>query len=381
MDKNIDSSQNTNTDCHNKGDKKYIKELITKIWHKRKFVIICTTIFILLGFIVALTSPVSYTANCTVVPQSGDQKNNRLGGIASMIGVNLASTMTSETLSPFVYPQIIKSVPFCKEIMETPIIVKKSNGKAITLYEYYTDKNYSKVNVLGIIKKYTIDLPGFILSSLKPDKETTIYTDTITGQMITLSKKEQDVIKAIISSIQFSSNPQEGYIVIGYSFSEPQPTAIIAQNVYNTLEKYVKNYKTQKQLDNLEFVENSYKRTRKDFMEKQAALASFQDSNRDLTSAIARTTERRLISEYEVAYTVYNELAVQLEQSKISVKESTPILIVIDPVVVPNEKSGPRRAYILIVFFLLGLSVAIGWIFAKPPIQDVISGLKQNEAS
>ena len=358
-----------------------IKELIAKVWPRRRFIIICTGVFVLLGLFVAFTSPVSYTANTTLVPQMGEQKGGSLGGLASMMGVNIGSSMAGETLSPAVYPQIINSVPFCKEIMETPIVVEKSDGVPITLYQYYTDKQYSSVNVLGVVKRYTVGLPGLLISALRSGAKepTTVHTDSITGRVITLTKEERKIIETIQGNIQFNSNSKDGYITIGYSFSEPQPTAAIAQNMYATLERYVKNYKSQKQLDNLAFVEESYERTRKDFMDKQAKLAAFQDSNRDLNSAMARTTERRLSSEYEVAYTVYNELARQLEQAKISVKESTPVLTVIDPVVVPHEKSGPRKAIILMVFILLGLVASFGWVFGKPYWDEIVVFVKEEK--
>lgn len=358
-----------------------IKELITKLWFKRKFLILCVGFFILLGLFVAFTAPVSYTANCTVVPQTGSKSlsGGSLGGIASMMGVNIGSSMSNETLSPYVYPQIINSVPFCKEIMETSIVVERSNGEPITLYEYYTDKQYSGTNVLGVVKKYTVGLPGMLISVLRPSERLSVsaVTDTITGNIIKLSKVERDVIEIIQKSIQFQSNDQEGYVSLGYSFSEAQATADIAQNIYTTLEKYVKNFKTQKQLDNLMFIEESYERTKKDFFLKQAALAEFQDSNRNLNSAQAQATERSMRSEYEVAYTVYNELAVQLEKAKISVNESTPVLTVIDPVVIPNKKSAPKKALILIVFSFVGFIVSITWVLAKPFLVELISGLKE----
>lgn len=357
-----------------------IKELIAKVWHTRKFIMLCTGAFLLLGIFIAFTSPVTYTASSTLVPQTGSKGGGNLGGLASMMGVNVGAPMGGETLSPYVYPQIINSVPFCKEIMKTPIVVERSEGVPITLFQYYTDKQYSSTNVLGVVKKYTVGLPFMLLSALRGDSDTpTVVTDSITGRVMTLSKEELRVIKAIQGNIQFNSNDKGGYVTIGYTFSEPQPTAVIAQNIYATLEKYVKNYKSQKQLDNLEFVEESYNRARKDFMEKQSILAAFQDANRDLTSAMARTTERRLSSEYEVAYTVYNELARQQEQAKISVNESTPVLTVIDPVVVPHEKSGPRRAIILIAFLFLGAVVSFGWVFGKPYWDEVVGYVKEEK--
>lgn len=359
-----------------------IKELIGKVWLQRKFILIFTGIFTLIGIFVAFTSPVSYTSQSILVPQSGAKGNGgSLGGIASMMGVNLGSSASGESLSPSVYPQIIKSVPFRKDIMNTPIVVEKSSGHTISLYDYYTNKEYQPVNIIGGIKKYTIGLPGLIFSSLRKSDSSSdvIQHDSTTNNTISISEKERSVLSVINDNISFSYNEKDGYITLGYSFSEPEATAAIAENLYLTLERYVTRYKSQKQQDNLEFVQESYDRAHKDFMEKQSRLATFQDANRNLATATAQATQRRLSAEYDVAYTVYNELAKQLEQAKISVKQSRPVLTVIDPVVVPHEKSAPRRGFIIFVFILLGFVVSVGWVFVKPFFKDLKTSLNENK--
>lgn len=355
-----------------------LKDLIIQLWKKRKFILIVTGIFLLVGIFVAFTSPVSYTASCTVVPQTGQKGGSNLGGLASMMGINLGSAMSGETLSPTVYPHIVKSAPFCKEIMATPIIVKKS-PVPITLYEYYTDKKYQPKNLMQGVKKYTIGLPGTILSTLRSGKQSSapsVYNDTITGQVVTLTADERRAISSIQTNIQFESNSKEGYVKLGYTFPEPEAVAIVTQQLYNVLERYVKNFKAEKELDNLKFVESSYKEARKDFLQKQANLAAFQDANRGLVTAMARTTERQLSNEYDIAFTVYNELAKQLEQAELSVKQSTPVLTVIDPVVVPHEKSAPKRSMIMAIFLFLGLMTALGWVWGKPFFQDIANNVK-----
>lgn len=350
-----------------------LKDLIVQLWKKRKFILMVTGLFLLLGIFVAFTSPVSYTASCTVVPQTGQKGGSNLGGLASMMGVNLGSAMSSETLSPTVYPHIVKSAPFCKEIMGTPIIVKKS-PVPITLYEYYTDKKYQSKSILNGIKKYTLGLPGTILLAIRPDKtddNTTVHTDTLTGKIITLSAEEKKVYDVINANIQFESNPKDGYIKLGYTFPEPEAVAVISQQLYNVLERYVKNFKAEKELDNLKFVESSYQEARKDFLQKQANLAAFQDSNRSLSTATARSTERRLSSEYDIAFTIYNELAKQREQSKLAVKESTPIFTIIDPVVVPRQNSAPKRGIIIAMFSFLGLILSSSYLIISPLFKNV----------
>ncbi len=356
-----------------------LKDLFIKIWTQRKLILVVTAIAIVIGLLVAFLSPVEYSASCTVVPQQTEKSGGNLAGIASMMGVNLGSGMSGETLSPTVYPNIVKSAPYCSDIMQTKITTKKSSVP-ITLYEYYTEDEYRDKNPFSIIAKYTIGLPGTILSAItsndSEDLGQAIYSDTITGKVISLSEDERKVYEIISNNIQLELNSKDGYIVLGYSFGEPEAVAQITQNLYTTLDKYVRNYKAQKAEDNLIFVQSSYEDARADFLRKQSELAAFQDANRDLSTASARAILRRLNSEYDIAFTVYNELAKQLEQAKLAVKQSIPVLTVIDPVVVPNQKSAPRRAMILIVFTFLGFIIGIGWVFIKPFIDDLRSSVR-----
>jgi uncharacterized protein involved in exopolysaccharide biosynthesis len=99
-----------------------------------------------------------------------------------------------------------------------------------------------------------------------------------------------------------------------------------------------------------------------------------------LASALARATEERLRNEYNIAFTVYNELAKQREQAQLAVRKTTPVLTVVNPVVVPVEKSAPRRGIILVVFVFLGLIIAIGWVFAAPFFNTLSHEIKKQPA-
>lgn len=356
-----------------------LMDLIRKLWVKRRFIISVTTIFLLLGLFIALISPVSYTASCTVVPQSGESKSGGLSGVAAMMGVNLGSSaMTEGTLSPHIYPEIVKSAPFTLEIMQTPIVTKRSNGKEITLYEYYTNKEYQDKNILGNIKKYTFGLPFVILDSLRNSspEETAFTTDS--GTIYVLNEEEKEVYKVIQNALQVYLNPKEGYVSLSYSFPEAKPAAVITDNLYRTLEKYVATFKSEKLEDNLQFVEESFESARKDFLQAQARLAAFQDANRGLATATARSTEMRLQSEFNISFSVYSELAKQREQVRIAVKENQTILTLVNPTVVPHEKSAPRRSIILIGFLFLGIVVACGWVLGKPYLQNIFKEIEQN---
>ena len=362
-------------DNHN--DEIDITDLLKKLWVKRRFILKVTGIFVLIGLFIALFSPVQYTSTCTVIPQSGNGSGGGgLGGVAAIMGLNMGTAMMTEgTLSPVIYPEIIKSVPFTREIMKTEVIVEKSNGRPITLYDYYSDKQYKNFNLLNAIKRFTIGLPGVIIGAIQSDKDPEIEESTTVADsttVYTLSLEEKSVYDAIQGSLQIDLNSKDGYVSLSYTFPEAMVAAQVTDKLYRTLESYVSQFKSEKLNDNLLFVDQSYETARADFLDVQNRLSAFQDANRSLTTASARSMETRMRNEYEIAFTVYRELATQREQAKIAVKENQTILTLVNPPVVPLEKSAPRRSIIIVGFLFFGLVVAVGWVFIAPFIKDLL---------
>ncbi|MDE5421898.1 hypothetical protein L3073_06735 [Ancylomarina sp. DW003] len=113
------------------------------------------------------------------------------------------------------------------------------------------------------------------------------------------------------------------------------------------------------------FVEERYAEKEAAFTVAQNKLARFRDQNKNVSSAMAQTQIERLQSEFSMASSVYTELAKQLETQKIQVKEDTPVFTIIEPVVVPFERSKPKRAMILIIWTFLGGIVGVGMVFGK----------------
>ncbi len=353
-----------------------ITEILKKLWIKRSFIIKLTAVFLLMGLFIALFSPVQYTSTCTVVPQSSNRSGgSSLGSVAAIMGVNLGTAVMNEgALSPVMYPEIIKSVPFAREIMKTEVVVEKSNGQPISLYDYYSNKQYRKFNLLGTIKRYTIGLPGVVIGSFRGNDKSEVVESSIVSDSTTvynLSREEKIVYDAIQGAIQVNPNSSDGYVSLGYTFPEARVAAQVTDKLYRTLEAYVSQFKSEKLNDNLMFVEQSYETARTDFLDAQNRLTAFQDANRSLTTASARSMETRLNNEYDIAFTLYRELATQREQAKIAVKENQTILTLVNPPVVPLERSAPRRSIIMIGFVFLGLVVSVGWVLVAPYLKDL----------
>ncbi len=152
---------------------------------------------------------------------------------------------------------------------------------------------------------------------------------------------------------------------------DPKLAAQVAHKAQSLLQKYITEFKIKKAKAQLTFIEDRYAEKRKDFEKTQSNLAAFRDRNKNVTSAVARTEEERLQSDYKLAFEVYSQLAQQYEQAQIKVKEDTPVFSIVKPVTVPIQKSKPNRPLILFLWTLLGGVIGIGWIFGKQFIQTV----------
>ncbi len=353
-------------------------EVIRKLWKKRKFILKVTVVCMCIGILVALLSAKEYTAGCTIVPQTGDKTGgSNLGGLAAMAGINLGMSGEGDILSPKIYPKILASVPFQKEMMQTAIQFDDFD-EPVTLFDYYMNEEYQKFSLSGTIMKYTIGLPGLILQAIRGESPEPEYASEFTSTLQTLSKEESDCMKILSTKINMNLNEKEGYLTISVNMPEPLAAAQLAYQVQMMLQRYVTDFKIEKVKANLDFVESRYEEAKRQYEAKQEELALFEDANRNPSTSVARAAQTRLNNEYTLLFGVYNELAKQREQAYIQVKETTPVFTVVEPVTIPAERSKPKRALICIAFTFLGGCIGVGLVLTLPFIAQV-SGWKRLE--
>lgn len=360
-------NQNTTNQQINEGEIDLI-EIIHKLWRNRKFIIKITIIFAILGFIVAVSTPNIYTASCTMVPQTGEKKvGGSLSGLAAIAGINLGSLTSGEVLSPTVYPMIMTNINFQKELIYSKYHIKGVE-QPITLFDYYTNEKYQRFSIIGKIAKYTFGLPGVIIKTIKGKPTGIVQSES--SPIKSFTDDEKDVLKIVRDNLSLDVNVKDGYVSISVNMPEPLLAAELAQRGQELLQKYITEFKVEKVAQNLEFVERNYEEGKRNFESKQVELARFRDANKSFSSALAKTQEEKLTSEYNLLLGIYTELAKQKEQAKIAVTETTPILTIIEPVVVPNEKSKPSRALILFMYTFLGLIIGAGVVFVVPYLEE-----------
>ena len=348
-------------------------ELIQRMWINRGLILKLTVIFMVVGVFVALFSSKVYTASCDVVPQTSDGSgSSKMSSLAALAGINLNQSMDVKALSPLVYENILRSTTFRKELMQTPIEFEKA-GKAVSFYEYYTSKEYNKPSVLGYIKKYTIGLPFVILNAIRGEQELPQMSAAgdAAQQIESLTEDEYKVSQILSQAVTIKLTEKKGYVTITANMPEAVAAAQLAQATLSLLQKYITEFKIDKVQSNLDFVQSRYDEAKKNFEDIQFRRAKHRDANQNVIKHSARVEQEKLDAEYTLAMTLYTELAKQLEQAKISVKETAPILTVINPVTIPYKKTKPQRAMILLAFTFLGVAAGAGLVLGIPALADI----------
>lgn len=344
-------------------------ELAKKLWDKRRFLLKCCGIAIVVGLIVAFSIPKEYTTTVKLAPETSDpsKKMGNLGGLAAMAGINLNTGSGSDAISPELYPDVVHSIPFLVELFPVEVTNKKGN-KTTSLYDYMLD--HQRQPWWGYVTKAPFQLIGGIKNLFTGGREETPATELTPFQ---LTQKQMGVIEGLQNRIAVSVDKKTSVITVSVQMQDPLISATITRIVMEKLQSYITGYRTQKVKQDLEFTQKVFEDAKNSYYKAQKAYASFEDANKNIISASYRTEQERLKNEMTLTFNVYNSLAQKLEQDKLRVQEQTPVYTVIEPASVPLKPISPKKPLILVGFVFLALFGGIVYVF----IQDMFSAKQQ----
>lgn len=353
-----------------------IMALVRQLWDGRKTIIIWTCVFILLGLVAALTMKRTYSVSTVMVPQMNSKSNSSLSSLAALAGVDMGMDLSAKDLSPLVYPQIVNSVPFRRELLYTPLHFAKADS-AVSMYTYF--KEIAKPSPMAYVKKYTIGLPFLLLNALKKEKPEMVLPSSGSDDSpkpLLLTKDEVKLLTVVAESVSLNVDKKEGLITLNVNGVEPIQTAELALKAQQLLQEEITRFRTEKAQRDLDYIQDRYNETKKEAESLQAALASVSDRSQDVIGSRNRIQRERIQQKYALANAIYTDMAKQLEQAKMQVKRDTPVLTVIQPVTVPSKPSN-SRAKTLIVWTFLGFVLGCGIVFVKgywPKLKEQLAG-------
>lgn len=352
----------------NNNDSINLLQIFSLIYKERIFVLKFITVFFIVGFLFALGTKKKFSSHTTFVPQLSSSSNtsSSLSGIASIAGIKISDTSQSSEISPLLYPQLIESVPFRLELLQTKII---DEGEKKTIRNFLL--NEKSFNLFSTIKKYTIGLPSLLISYLDFSKNQQINNNDLIG-IYSLSEEDQRLFSVLSGLLKISLDEKDRFVTLSSTHYKKNIPAQITKNAELILQKKIIEIKSKFSKELLEFSEEQYFVKRKELESLQDQIGKFKDQNININSSLFQNKLDRLLSEFQILQSVVQQLASQVEQAKLQVNKDTPIFTVIQPVNIPFNDSGPSKSLIIIAFVLVGIFVSSFYIVLKRPIKIIL---------
>ena len=144
-----------------------IIEFLKIILSNKKKIIRVIIIAGIVGAVISLLMKKEFEANCKLLPEIESSQSKglgSLGGLAGLVGINASDLGSSGvSLSPDIYPIIVKSIPFKDQLLNKSFYFRKHN-ESYTGYKYF-DEIYSPS-----ILDYIIKLPNHVRKFFKSRK-------------------------------------------------------------------------------------------------------------------------------------------------------------------------------------------------------------------
>ena len=352
--------------------------LLSKIWNGKKLVIKSAVIAVVIGILLAITTPNLYTASSMFTPNSSSSSSggsSSLKGLASLAGINIGSmNQGRKQISPLLYGKILESYTFKKALLEAPL---KNLGSVTSLRDYFVQQS-SSFSFTGTLKEFTLGLPSKIIGLFRSNKKE-VSPEFVEGLNV-LSQEDFKYFEAIDQMLSLTINSKDGYLEIIGQSKIPQLAAQLVKNGEIILQNQIIAIKTKSSIELLAYLKEQYAIKNKLLVNAQDNLANFKDRNLNISRNSFSNMQTRLESELQIAASVFQNVVTQLEQVKLQVAKDTPVFSFLKPVVLPIEKSSPKRSLIVFVWLFLGLVLSIGYILAKEPVMNMIKEIKANKS-
>jgi hypothetical protein len=321
-----------------------IKEIILKIreWYRyllSKWVIILIAGIVgaALGFVYASSQRPTYTAACTFVLEDGGASGNLLGqyaGIASMAGVDVGGTGGGIFEGDNII-QLYKSRSMIAKTLLSNVEIEGENQLLIDRY----------IEINGLRKSWS---ENDLLKNLRFNHET----------KKPFSRIQDSVITAIVGDINKNylsvAKPDKklSIIKVEVKANDEAFAKFFNDEIVKNVNDFYVQTKTKKSLDNVALLQQKTDSVRAVMNGAVYTAVAVADATPNLnpTRQVQRVVpmQRAQIS-VETNKTILSELVKNLEMSKMSLRQETPLIQVIDYPVLPlvKEKFGKAKGIIL----------------------------------
>lgn len=318
------------------------------LWKEKWWIILFPVIAGLVGLFYAFSVREEFVSHGKILPEIQGKSGGlaQFSGIAALAGVDLGSAAAggADAIRPDLYPDVITSTPFYLELLK--INVKDRENQDYTFENYYHK---------------------IIEEGKEPDKEFLKEVPVKEEGIVVVNMLNENRLEDLRSRITSSIDKKTGIISISAKMPDPVVAAEVTKFAMGYLMSYVKEYRTEKLKRDVEYLRDQVSSSRGKYYSTQEKKASYSDQFQmgTIREQSADVQRERIESEYRLTSSFYNELLKKLEEAKFKLHQETPVFQILEAPVVPNLKSEPRKALILLLALFLGGIFSLCFILIK----------------
>ncbi|WP_162862924.1 Wzz/FepE/Etk N-terminal domain-containing protein [Salinibacter ruber] len=335
-------------------------------------------VFTLLGVTYALLAPEEFTSEARVVREAQTEGGDLPGGISSgaLSGFGISLGGSASGLTPAAYPDVLQSREVRLAVVRDTFRFPDAE-RPMTFVDYVN----RPPGTLSQVMKYTLWLPWTLKGMLGRAISGTPAPagTTEAGEPLIPSEEEDAALKAVGNMISASVDEETGLMTISVTAGGPQIAAEITESFLNHFSTRVREIRTEKVRERLEFVEERFEEAEQELETTEDRLAQFLERNQNPTTATLQFRRDRLQRQVSFKEQLYSELQSQLTQTRLDLQRRQPVVTVVEEPVPPRSRSAPNRTLMVILAFILGGILGIGAAFVNAFFRNVQEDNEEKE--
>ena len=330
-----------------------IVEVVRLLLADKKKICIYSIVAGVIGVLFAFGTPKIYKSTVILAPEeSGNGFSGSISSLASMVGMNMKIGQTGDALYPEIYPDLMESTNFIVGLF--PVTVKTlKTGEEYNYFDYI--QKHQKLAV----HEYPLALVINIIEKLKAEPAPGPGHKADPFQ---LTKKEDEVAKAIKNKIDCTVDKKTNVITIVVEDQDPLIAATMADSIQVHLQHAITDYRTKKARIDLEYMEKLFEEANLQYKKARQKYASFGDANSKVVLQSVQSQMDELENEMQLKYNIYQQVVEQRQLAKAKVQERTPAFTIVQNASVPVKHSSRPKIVTLIIWMILGFLLRTGML-------------------
>lgn len=284
-----------------------LRELFATLWRGKWVILALTVAFTTGGVSYALYQPNVYTASVLLAPandETGSRMSGQLAGLASLAGVNIGGGATNKTA---IAKEVLQSRAFLSDFI----------------------RRHNLAVPLMATKAWDINQEKWVVDTELYDLETGVWSVDDEGKA--LAPTDWDLVKEFHELLSVSENKDNGMITVSITSLSPVAAKEWSERMIKDLNDHMRDQDVAEAEASIKYLEGKLQETN---------IAGMQQVFYQLIENQTRTI---MLANAQREY----------------------VFKTVDPAVVPQEKSGPKRAVIALAAAMLGVMLGVFTVFVK----------------